>query len=525
MDPILFNMNMNMNIKNLVKNLEKIRCINYPFLNILKNEKLVIIIIIIIIIIILCCKDLSEDISSLNIMCITRIRNSVPETELKDLNTSKFYNSLIENLLSVLQTYPFYKIKDLGKVFILRTYLFNLIQLPPDKILNYQELEVFREGVLNLLQTNNGYLNNDKLESSKLLNFFRSSHPEMKLVYKEVECFHSLIILILLLEYELYTMYYEDLYNSNNIEKGTLKNFLSDIKETKRNLRNLLTFEVKVLISKTRINLMNKIYSGFDTEFQMLSSDYNELLAYTTCSYSKQFICIKNLDLNISESVCKEQLVEMVKILRFLNKKYDVEIDELSTFLSQDKELIEKMDCKEYSLYSKREDDLKKVLVTNFYDLENKINEYSIRALVVKSLESQKSRIDEMTEFHQVYLKKVRLPRIPVKKEVCLIAHFTTADVTSLADFQEFKSKFSILRKSFVTLERNIRLEGWKVILRDTSLLSPGNASLKAIGELYSREFNKISIPDKMKSKMKVLKKESFSLFSEYAKQDAVITL
>lgn len=392
-------------------------------------------------------------------MCITQIRNSVPE--LKVLNTSKFYNLLYENLISVLQAYPFYKIRDLGKVFILRTYLFNLIQLPPDKILNYQELEAFREGVLNLLLTNNGYLNIDKLESNKLLNFFKSSsQPEMKLDYNEVECFHSLIILLLLLEYELYTMYYEDLSNRNNIEKGSMKNFLSDIKENKRKLRNMLAFEVKVLLSKTRINLVNKIYSGFDTEFQMLSSDYNELLAYTTCSYSKQFICIKNLDLNINESVCKDQLVEMVKILRYLNKKYDVEIDELSTYLSDDKELIEKISCKEYKLYSKREDNLKKQLVTNFYDLEDKINEYSIRDLVGKSLESQKPRIDEMTEFHQVYLKKVRLPRIPVKKEVCLIAHFTTADVSSLTDFQEFKSYFSILRKSFVTLERNLRLEG-----------------------------------------------------------------
>jgi len=381
--------------------------------------------------------------------------------ELKVLNTSRFYNLLYENLISVLQAYPFYKIRDLGKVFILRTYLFNLLQLPPDKILNYQELEAFREGVLNLLLTNNGYLNIDKLESNKLLNFFKSSsQPEMKLDYNEVECFHSLIILLLLLEYELYTMYYEDLSNRNNIEKGSMKNFLSDIKENKRKLRNMLAFEVKVLLSKTRINLVNKIYSGFDTEFQMLSSDYNELLAYTTCSYSKQFICIKNLDLNISESVCKDQLVEMVKILRYLNKKYDVEIDELSTCLSADKERVEKISCKEYSLYSKREDDLKKQLVTSFYDLENKINEYSIRDLVGKSLESQKPRIDEMTEFHQVYLKKVRLPRIPVKKEVCLIAHFTTADVSSLTDFQEFKSYFSILRKSFVTLERSLRLEG-----------------------------------------------------------------
>ena len=451
-----------------MKNLDKIRCLNYPFLNILKNEKLVIIIIIIIIIIInfnIWYNELSEDISSLNIMCITQIRNSVPETELKILRTTRFYNSLFENLLSVLQAYPFYQLKDLGKVFILRTYLFNLMQLPPDKILDYRELEVFREGVLKLLLINNGYLNIDKLESSKLLNFFKSSsHPEMKLGYNEVECFHSLIILILLLEYELYTIYYEDLYNRENAEKGSVKNFLSDIKETKRKLRNFLTFDVKVLLSRSRINLMNKIYSGFDTEFQMLSSDYNELLAYTTCSYSKQYICIKNLDLNIRESICKDQLVEMVKILRFLNKKYDIEIDELSAYLSQDKERIEKIDCKEYNLYSKREDDLKKLLVTNFYDLEynteNKIKEYSIRELVGKSLESQKSRITEMTEFHQVFLKKVRLPRIPVKKEVCLIAHFTTADVSSLADFQEFKSHFSILRKSFVTLEKSFRLDG-----------------------------------------------------------------
>ena len=454
------NLELKLKIKNLVKNLEKIRCLDYPFLNILKNEKLVIIIIIILLYNHIS-EDLSEGISFLNIMCITQIRNSVPETELKILNTSRFYNYLFENLLSVLQDYPFYKIKDLGKVFVLRAYLFSLVQLSPDKILNYQELEIFREGVLNLLHSNNGYLNKEKLESNKLLNFFRSSsQPDMKLDYNEVQCFYSLIILILLLEYELYTMYYEDLYNRNTEGKESLKIFLSDIKENKRKLRNHLASEFKVLLSKTRINLMNKIYSGFDTEFQMLSSNNNELLAYTTCSYSKQFICIKNLDLGIIESVYKAQLVEMIKILRFLNKKYDVEIDELSTCLSQNKEQIEKIECKEYNLYSKREENLKKLLVTNFYDLEDKANDYSIRELVVRSIESQKSRIDEITEFHQVFLKKVRLPRIPVKKEVCLIAHFTTADVSSLADFQEFKTSFSILRKSFVTLERNIRLEG-----------------------------------------------------------------
>jgi len=262
------------------------------------------------------------------------------------------------------------------------------------------------------------------------------------------------------LEYELYTGYYEDLHNLKTIDKKFVKTVLLDIKETKRFLRNLLTHEVKVLISKTRITLLNKIYSGFDTEFQMLSSGCNEMLAYTICSYSKQFICIKNLEFDINGSLCKEELITLIKILRYLNKKFDIEIDQLSEKLSTEKGEIEKIECKNFILFSKKEKVLKEFFKNSFYDLEETGNVYSLRELLKNSLESQKERIIELTEFHQDLLKKVRLPRIPVRKEVSLIAHFTTADVSSLADFQEFKSKFSILRKSFVSLDKSFRVEG-----------------------------------------------------------------
>jgi len=383
----------------------------------------------------------------------------VPETELKQLKTPKIYNKLFENLISMLRLHPYYNIKTLNKVFLLRTYLFNILHLPSDKILNYQELESFQEGVMNLLHSNNGYLNNEKLAFNKLLNFFRSSYQvDLNGCYNEVQCFHTLVILIILLEYELYTGYYEDLHNHKTFDKRFVKTVLLDIKETKRFLRKLLTPEVKVLISKTRITMLNKIHSGFDTEFQMLSSECNEMLAYTICSYSKQYICIKNLEFDIKGSLCKE-LITLIKILRFLNKKFDIEIDMLSEKLSAEKE-IEKIECKNFILFSKKEKDLKEFFKTSFYDLEETGNVYSLRELLKNSLESQKERIIELTEYHQNLLKKVRLPRIPVRKEVCLIAHFTTADVSSLADFQEFKSKFSILRKSFVTLEKCFKIEG-----------------------------------------------------------------
>ena len=447
-----------------LKNFSGIRFSYYHFLNILMFDEQVIIFstLFFTLFFTLYSHDhLLLDFYNLNIMCITQIKNFVPEIELKQLKTSKIYNKLFENLISMLRLHPYYKIKTLNKVFLLRTYLFNMLHLPSDKILNYHELESFQEGVMNLLHSNNGYLNNEKLAYNKLLNFFRSSYQmDLNGCYNEVQCFHTLIILIILLEYELYTSYYEDLYNLKTIDKKFVKTVLLDIKETKRFLRKLLTPEVKVLISKTRITLLNKIYSGFDTEFQMLSSECNEMLAYTICSYSKQYICIKNLEFDINGSSCKEELITLIKILRFLNKKFDIEIDRLSEKLSAEKGEIEKIECKNFILFSKKEKGLKEFFKKSFYDLEETGNVYSLRELLKNSLESQKERIIELTEFHHNLLKKVRLPRIPVRKEVCLIAHFTTADVSSLTDFQEFKSKFSILRKSFVTLEKSFRVEG-----------------------------------------------------------------
>jgi len=70
-----------------------------------------------------------------------------------------------------------------------------------------------------------------------------------------------------------------------------------------------------------------------------------------------------------------------------------------------------------------------------------------------------------------------------------------------------------------------MRVEGWKVILRDTSLLSPAGASLSSIGELYTQEFKKVEISKQLKSNIRVLKEQDLELFKKYAIQDSKITL
>jgi len=62
--------------------------------------------------------------------------------------------------------------------------------------------------------------------------------------------------------------------------------------------------------------------------------------------------------------------------------------------------------------------------------------------------------------------------------------------------------------------------------LRDTSLLSPGGMSLKAIGSLYpSLPLEKIEISKEFYRDMELLQLENPVLFREYALQDPKIVL
>lgn len=54
-----------------------------------------------------------------------------------------------------------------------------------------------------------------------------------------------------------------------------------------------------------------------------------------------------------------------------------------------------------------------------------------------------------------------------------LIAHLTNADLSMLSDFDKIKHELNIVHKSFVTLNKPILIDGVRVFVRDTMLISP----------------------------------------------------
>lgn len=124
-----------------------------------------------------------------------------------------------------------------------------------------------------------------------------------------------------------------------------------------------------------------------------------------------------------------------------------------------------------------------------------------------------------------------------VPTRICLVGHFTRADVPAFSDFQTLTELIACVRSTFLSIDENLKVDikfddgdpvELQVILRDTMLLTPATSkSLKALGELVGVE--KITLdPDPAKEQfykenMDVLLRENPDLFERYAINDAVI--
>lgn len=84
------------------------------------------------------------------------------------------------------------------------------------------------------------------------------------------------------------------------------------------------------------------------------------------------------------------------------------------------------------------------------------------------------------------------------------------------------------MHKSLVTLGKPLKFEGTNVYIRDTYLLSPaGSKSLSSLGKLYLSEgdYEKRVIKNQDLQKMGEFLKRDPVAFSDYAVQDAIVTL
>lgn len=117
---------------------------------------------------------------------------------------------------------------------------------------------------------------------------------------------------------------------------------------------------------------------------------------------------------------------------------------------------------------------------------------------------------------------------ISVVKNNYIMAHYNTADLSMLSDFDVLKDKLSIVGKSFVTLGKPLKFEHTFVYVRDTMLLAPaGKGSLSNLGKMYLAEgdFAKRSLKIEDLNAMGAFLKRDPRAFEDYAIQDAIITL
>jgi len=338
--------------------------------------------------------------------------------------------------------------------FIFHSVLFLSFGYESSKTLKFEEYKSFLMVVLSEFYCfkTDGYVNKKNMEENKIFNLFRSFYPTLSLVFEdikqnrsyshELEHYHNLIILILLYELE------------KTIGITTEVEALIDLKTERSLLTKTLSGGIRTSISKNRLVLLNKKYVGFDTEYTNVDSTTNALLCYTTASISETQLKIRAGEINFSlvegQSFIPKTaplITVCVKLIRKLRGKKDLELSTLENRLSSE-ESLEKLTLKNGDIIFKEKLELKRI-ESSFIDLRSDSSLFSFRNL----LETQLDKQPEVSKNLRVLFYNLNL-KPTIKNECVLLAHFTTADVSLFHDFDEIKTNFTVISKSFLTLDK-----------------------------------------------------------------------
>lgn len=264
-----------------------------------------------------------------------------------------------------------------------------------------------------------------------------------------MEHFHNLIILILLFETELYLI--NRVFEDDDFKKEEHV-FL---KQDKTELNSLLSGGIRLSLSKNRLLITDRIYVGFDTEYKTVDSTTNKILCYTTSTLTESFLKIRagNIDFSLKDGLSylpqtSDLISTGVKLIRFLRNKKDFELDELKKTLEKNR-VLRSMELYNQDLIFKMNSLKINDIKSTFFDVRENPSVYSFKSLIEGVLSEHKQ---------PAILKAVDLTAFnPTLKQECFIAaHFTTADVSLFNDFDEIKDKFTVLNKSFLTLDKLI---------------------------------------------------------------------
>jgi len=358
--------------------------------------------------------------------------------------------------------------REVSMFFTLRSLLFHSLNDVPSEIKTYDSLKIFVDLTLKEFYSfqSEGFVNQRNLECNKIFNIFRSLYPQYNEIFRgdtppfiswryELEHFHNLIILILIFEMELYLKNVSDV--SDVFKEDFKKEEQVFLKQDRTELNSLLSGGIRLSLSKNRLLVTDRIYVGFDTEYKIVDSTHNKILCYTTSTLTESLIKIRagDIDFSLKDGVVylpqTSELISIgVKLIRFLRNKKDFEVNQMKMLLKKDRALR----CMELHnqdvIFKMNSLDIKEINST-FFDVRENPSTYSFKILLDGILNEYKHK-------QPTILKKVSLSVFnpTIKRECFLAAHFTTADVSLFHDFEEIKDKFTVLNKSFLTLDKLI---------------------------------------------------------------------
>jgi len=362
-----------------------------------------------------------------------------------------------------------YKKDQLTLFFIYRGIIYSLFGYNPHQIFDSSMLKTLISVVLSEFYNfrKDGYVNQENLESNKIFRVFRSIYPYYKDVFNstesfkpsmlfELEHFHNLVILFLLFDIELTLKKMKDL--TDVYEDDCYKESVFELTHERSLLQKTLSGGIRVSLSKNRVILLKKLYVGFDTEFKNLDSQTNKLLCYTTASLCECILKIRSNDIDFSlhdGKVFRPQTSTLLEtgvgLIRLYRNKKDVAVSRLIEEVQTDRSV----ECLKLGnndlIFKLKSFDFGKIQ-EQYTDLSANPQEYSFKKLMDSVLEST----DTQPSTFKLFLEKTDRYNIkPILKQECtLLAHFTTADVSLFNDFDEVKTNFTVISKSFLTLDK-----------------------------------------------------------------------
>lgn len=378
------------------------------------------------------------------------------------LTPSFDFSSSLEQLLGTVQLHDKGRMLSpdhLRRVVLLHTLVRRLGNISEDHEFNYESLTAYLDVVEGKLHMHKrkGYVNWELMESNEVFNIFRSlfiskseifrNFSEGPEIYFELEHFHNSILLLLILELDLFINSLQKEIELTNDERGMEKLMARKIilKNRKGKLLSMISPGVRSCLSKKRVRVQSSVFIGFDTEFKARNDLFNELLAYSTASLSRTSLEISDFMVNYvitnSKNTNRSPLVgremeSLILIIRYLRGREDFKIPQLISSLIEKEVPYKKVQGKLiFSRYNPRIEEIK----TLFKDLRGA--EYKIAEVLDSSIGVQENKIlNEIDFFHDILsLSNFNKRLFLVKRECYLIAHFNVADIASALDFEMFK--------------------------------------------------------------------------------------